>query len=825
MGYIAQKTRPAALTIGGQDYTSSMVDWVATDASANKRGLIVTTGTLTLGQRPGEVDIENYDRDLFKRGTLVTLDITYPDKVVRRHPRGYLYVTSVVYNAESEQLEIQLGCRLALAYLNEDISSIIDLVPIYLDPAQRTIQNCSASFAAAGMYLYQDNQGSLVSGSFFDGDNTSGITAGAWVSILGETALSVSPLNGGDPIPDKIELSYQVPSDVISEDQTGRVETTEEISNYFLSYPAATYDRIDPNESEPDFQNPTIIDDITTGGGTSIPPFSGSSTSGCGNTPSPPSTSGAPLGSAPDPDGDGDGDEETTPVDTAPVACNAGWTTVSAPTFVGVENRSIAVTEYSGPAAQVSFMTQEVYGPAIEVNGQYYADKFAYCTQVHGYACNPNGNCPMEGLETVLQRRTTQQNFYGEANELVKQIDEEYIPVLAAAQPFDWRSGVLEGAPQDFNDTLTADQLFRATVKITEYYQEGNSNIQFSTLYTSIATRGGGIKEGAGSLDALQGIKTTNKRTSTTITTLDIKPDTVNTVTTSTTEMSTDILLGPSTYLTPPSEAGPYVLEEAVPVPLLFTLAGEEEEVGASEEGDSEAEEQPETGPDFSRIDAVVSDYSEYLTRFIKGDLYGLKVAEALRPEIAAGWYPGMPFRYVDQANDTISAMRMDACNWGVTQNESIVVTNGIWNGFSGGTLVFGSNLTGNSRPDMSVREGNANKAIGGDRQAGNPQPPGLAPQVPGIIDDSVGQTFFFEVDIDLTLQAFAETYGDSGIVPIMPSDLTSDIKMTLVVFSSGSVVQAGSTVATTGAGGVPLNYAGSLLTADAVLVVSDLFA
>ena len=151
MGYLVQKTRAATLTVGGQDYTASFISLQVSDISAFKNGLITTNGTLVLGQRPGGTDIEDYDRNLFKRGTLITLDVQEPGGVAYRHPRGYLYVLTLAYNVEAEQLEIQVGCRLSLAYLTDNADQVLPLVPIPLDPAQQTIQNCSASFASAGM--------------------------------------------------------------------------------------------------------------------------------------------------------------------------------------------------------------------------------------------------------------------------------------------------------------------------------------------------------------------------------------------------------------------------------------------------------------------------------------------------------------------------------------------------------------------------------------------------------------------------------------------------------------------------------------------------
>jgi len=781
VGYLVQKTKLSSLSIGGQDYTSSMVSWAATDASAYKRGLITTTGRVVLGQRPGGVDIENYDRDVFKRGTPVILEITDGNGSTYRHPRGLLYVVTVSYDVEQEELEVELGCRLALAYLSDDFSSVLPLVPIYLDEAQRTIQNCSASFASAGMYLYQDNQGDLIEGYFFESDISS-VAMGDWVSVLGVTSLSVSPLSGSDPIPDEIELSYQVPIDALTSDETGKIDILTEVSNYFISYPAATYTRVEA---------PGGFEGIVDGGGTTTPPAGGSSSSTCGNVPSPPTTAPPPI----DP-------ENQTPDGQPPNACNSGWRTEASPTFVGAVKTNTSTTTYNGPGAQVSSIVQETYGPALEVNSQYYADKFAYCTALYGFACNPNGNCPMEGLDQTLQRRVVEEMEFGEANEVVRTVSTEYVPVMTFAQPFDWRSGTIDGFPQDFDDSLDPSTMVRARQIETVYSQANNSNVQTVTTYESIGIRGGGIKTGSGSLDALKGIKTSSRRTSTTITALPVRPDTANTVTTSTDRESTLITLGPKTFVTPPSESGPYTLEEAIPVPVLLTK--EEEESGSQV-------------PDLDAIEEVVTNYSYYLTRFIKGDLYGLRVAEALRPEIASNWRPGMPFAYVDDANAKIIAARMNACSWGVTADESLVVTDAVWTGnITGATVDLGDNLTGNSRPDMTrptPENPNPNPTP--------PQPPADAPSLDGGV---VGRSYYTEVDVSLMLDSNVFFYGENGVVaePLPPQDV--NVNQTLIVFVNGLVVEPGGVLETAGDGSIPLEYAGNLLTEDAVIVINDLF-
>ena len=286
MGYLVQKTRAAQLLIGGTDYASSCISLQVADAGAFNKGLITTSGTLALGQRPGGGDIQDYDRNAFKRGVPVILDMKRPDGSVYRHPRGYLYVMSVSYEAEAERLVVEVGCQLSLAYLTDNADEILPLVPIHLDPAQRTVPNCSASFASAGMVLYQNNSGELVSRKFFGSDSSAGVEPGAWVSILGKSALSVSPLAGSGAIPDEIELAYQIPEDLLADDNLGKVSTTVETSNYFLNYPATVWVR-NPN--------PTPSGVIQLPDRVTQNPGRPGSTGSCGQVLSPPTTGGSTI--------------------------------------------------------------------------------------------------------------------------------------------------------------------------------------------------------------------------------------------------------------------------------------------------------------------------------------------------------------------------------------------------------------------------------------------------------------------------------------------------------------------------------------------------
>jgi len=322
MGYLVNGARASSLTVNGQDYTSALVSWVVSDESAYDNGCIRTAGTLILGSYAGGPLIEDYDRNNFKRGALVTLDMIDPTGFQYRHPRGYLYVTSTSYSVEDETLEVELGCRLSLMSLTEDIDNLVPLVPVKLDIAQTTFSNCSAAFASVGQYVYQDNTGALQTGTFFDGDTYTQTAEGEWVSVLGVTALSVSPLAGSETVPDEIKLAYQVPIGVLDEDNKDKVETVTTESYYFLKYPASIFSRGPLPETggggeggdgggsdtplppppppgtppDPGRPNPGNTDgngnpDLNDVGGTSTgSPAGPGNTSGCGNYPS------APLG-------------------------------------------------------------------------------------------------------------------------------------------------------------------------------------------------------------------------------------------------------------------------------------------------------------------------------------------------------------------------------------------------------------------------------------------------------------------------------------------------------------------------------------------------
>ena len=732
MSYLVNQARLHSLTVNGVDYTAAMVSWTCNDSSANKQGLISTGGTLTLGQVPGGYNVEDYDRDNFKRGMPVVLEVTYPSGTTARHPRGLLYVLATSYSPQENQLTVDIGCRLSLAKLTDSVDALVALSPITLDPTQQTYSNVSAAFASAGQYLYQDNQGNLVSGTYFDGDSTESTAPGDWVSVLGVTALSVQPLAGTSPIPDQIALSYRVPADTIASDESGKVVEDVTESYYYITYPAVVYQRTGNGFNE----SYTGVE--STG-----------QASSCGNTPSQPADNGTP-------------------------SCTEGYETVQTPYILPAKRIETRRTEYSGPGGQVSRVYTQIQGPALEANGQYFSDKFAYCRATWATACQPNGACPFDGEAFITLSYQEQLNYYGEANELVRTVTDTYNTTLSGAQPFNWRSGVVNGAPQSFTD-LSLTDMYRVSSVVTEYYYGDNQNKQETTTYTSVTSRQAGI---TGDIDALAGIKTFQRRTSTTISTNPLIPDLVNNSTTSTVDQSTTLRLYTGRYQEPPAESGPYILEDQIPVPLLFDTQQE--------------------------IDDTVNAYSNYLERFVKGDAFGLQIGEALREQIATNWHPGMPFRYYDAKKGRTMAMRMDATNWGVDGEGSALVTNGIWIGESDGTVTVNRNLVGDSRPDGT--------------------PPAASPGEPTISGENFvdSGSYAFDVDVHMMLQDLV-----TWIEPARSADTSYDAQVyeTLTVWCAGLIVEAGDVASVNPDGSIPLDLNGSLVIADATVVDADVFA
>ena len=764
MSYISNNTRVSRVTIASSDYTSNFIEMTVSDSSANRNGCVQTSGVITLGSVVAEGPSSDYFRNRFKRGDRVNVFITSPGGGETIHPRGLLYVVSTSYDIESEVLSVEVACELSLISLTQDsnpgsLDTLLSLVPIGLDSVQSTYENCCAGIASAGKYVFQSNTGALEVREFWAGDSTSGTASGEWVSVLGVTTNSIAPLSGGSAIPDEINLSYQVPDDGENQDNTGRIDTTETDSYYFLQYPATTYQR---QNSDADPNNPNgTLDNVR--GAVKVSSSSSSGSGSCGNNPSPPTSV---VFNTPEQD----------------QLCNDGYTLVQTPFYMPATRRESNATYYNGPGAQVSRTTSAVYGPRIEANNQYFADNFAFCRQTYATGCNYTGGCTYDGMDRILLSSTETINTYGRANELTRSIQDTYVTRLSAAQPSDWRSGNVNGEIQDFSfEFLTDDSMFRKTRVVNEYYQEGSTNVQITMTYESSTSRGSGL---GGNIDALQGIQTKVIRRSSTIVTLDVQPDIVNSPTTSTEERLSRIPLFTGRYTVPPTASGPYIEEEAMPQPALLNSQSE--------------------------IESLVANYSNYLVRFTKGEAFGLQIGESLREEVLSGYYPGMPFRYYDPQKGVVLAMRMDATVWGVSNLEAAFVTGGLWNGTSNGSVTIPENVLGNSTPDMGAENGGIS----------NPTPPPVVvpPSVDGETSVDSG-TFAWYVDVDISFMAEPFVFTEDGIQAIPPGPQVVPTNWTTTVWVDGLIVETGGLLATDGDGGIPLDYNGSLVTNTGVFV------
>jgi hypothetical protein len=930
MTYIAQKTRVASLSIGSEDYTDAFVSFTVSDSASNRQGFITTTGTLVIGQRPGQNDLTHYRRSRFRRGTEVRLSLIYPGvwglgAVSLRHPRGQLYVISTGWNAEEEQMEIELGCRLALALITEDTSALLPLVEIPLDEAQQTIQNIAAAIQTEGKFLYQDRFGVITKGQFFEGDADDTAASAEWVSVLGTTTLETGSLNLTGAIPDKIEVSWQRREELIDPDAEEEEEENENLeiqdteNEYYIQYPATVYVR-GPNEgtcySDGDGGYvPFGRDPVRIAVGSNLNPISGvgqtldgvqvadgdrvlligqnnkrdngiwiaragfweragggTINSGAwvevlegdvrggryyhlvsdgyphvvgeteqewdrlqGESPTPIECAGGAIvgqsptdSQTPDSGSDAGGGCGNVPsgsngagslvvTNTGGIytptsnACNENWVARSEAQIRMVRSRDLVETYYEGPAGQVSTVISKRYRARVEINSQFYADRFAYCASVYASECNPNGNCFSsegsdseyggDGLRMTLAGETITTNTYApESNELVEQVVEEYRTQFELAQPFDWRAGIQDGVPIAFNsdfDRENMDEMFLYGLTRTTYTKEKNRNVELVENFISNAGTGVGIRDLRDANDP-NAIKTTSRRVSRTVGARADRPDTVNDITTPTIEMEGVIRLfgEDGRYTSPPEEAGPYVVEESIPMPLLYTT------------------EEP-------NLDVAMA-YLEYLKRWTKGDAFGIRIAEPLRYDIASNWRPGMPFRFADDS-DKIMALRMDACTWGVTPEESIVVMNGIWVGTSRGTLAGIENVVGNSQPDMSGTRGR----LYGNGTDGTPTGGQNTPGTINVTNETQVESgsLGWEVDVNLTAIAEPFVYGEVGVIPVLEEFYVSNAFETSTMYVEGAVYAAGSLLAADGSGSVPLEYEGSLVTDTGTVITADVFA
>lgn len=855
MSYLINKSRGANITINGIDYTRNLTQISIADDSVRGSGIIATSGTVILSQPFGETSIEDYAKTKFLRGHLVIIDVVNSDGSITRHPRGHLYIVESSYDPEKNELTAEIGCKLYLASLTDNINNLTQYTGYTLPEGQRDYSTLSSAIEAEARILYQDNYGNLQKINFFGGDLLgAAVEQGEWTSVFGVTTLGVGPLGGTSVVPDRIELTYQVPSDEAGEGLS-RIDTVETTSNYYLVYPATIWERNRPEGGLSGVGGSGTTSELPTD------PTSGNLigrvSDECGSSPISPTT-GPSLPTYEPPQGN----LITSPSGSSVTeTCSEGYTTVPYKATSAVTSIELSTTWYDAPGGQISVRKTEKWGPAVELNSQYYADLYAFCVWSFSSACTPNGGCPLTGLTNVYHGYSQTTYSYGPGGEVLRVVTDTYENTLKGAQSSDWRSGLSSvNGVLEFSSfrELSTNDVYLAKRTITDYEYYENRTIETQTTYTAPTEGENGVGITSGScFDATCGIITTQRSINTTTN----GPDSPNSIPGSgnvnTVTFVIDDVRSPVNYTSPPAETNPVVQQIQLQLPITASLGNPS---------------------------SLASNFLRYQRKLVEGDSAGLRVVEALRDDIVTNWRPGMPFRYCDPRVNKILALRMNATSWAMDADECVVSTDGIFIGESNGSLVLPYNLTGNeTRPRLtqnpiativgellddqltvtsvesgSIQVGSILTATGipegvyvtgflsGNGGTGTYTTNGeeglsfsgeisifsTAPQesaVPTVEDETglIGGSFSEVVKVNLYLSCLFSTGGGDngyGIINNLGSEYFNGWQ-TWVCYVNGGLYAPGSLMATSPTGGVPLSNGNVLMTSSAVAVDPDLFA
>ena len=436
MSYVVNETRMSRVTVDGVDVTDAVTSLTLSDSSGIKQGLIATDGELILNYRNGATPLEDYKRNLYQRGTPVTVHVTFPSGNEVRHPRGTLFILDTLFDPQAETIKLNVGCKMALNALLEDVEDLIDLVELYMPSTRRTYSGISAALATMGEIAWYDGQGVLRVERLWSGESQTGSPPAAYVSVFGVTALEVAPLNASPSYEVKgkasntgIKYPYQDPDNIVLEyeygaclydadgsesaciedpDDDGSTPATEEVAEaesvYFAQYPAIFYERVPPGE-EDDLDEAGDPDDEE------------------GNTEGNESQCvDEPLESENPASGDTGGGE-----DNGQTTCMDNYQTARTPLLVGVRSKSTTTTSYLGPGNARNHVVTETYGPAMEANGQYIGDNYQLCRQSWANRCNPNGYCSTDlGTQMVQLGRDETRVEFNEDGSVLREIKDSY---------------------------------------------------------------------------------------------------------------------------------------------------------------------------------------------------------------------------------------------------------------------------------------------------------------------------------------------------------------------------------------------------------------
>lgn len=663
MSWIVNKSKQVTLTINGVDYSDNLLSIELSDESVVNNGIVATNGTISLGYVPGGSSIEDYSKTFFHRGASVLIQINDESAATITHPRGWLYVVDSSYDINANKLTVDVGCKLYLASLSDDISALTGYTDLTLPEDKQTYSDLSSALQSESAFIWQRNDGTIVKSDFFDGDSLGFTKApGEWVSILGSTAISAETLSQGSIPPDVLEVSYQyeIPANSPDLDPGANFDQTVTTSDYVIPVPFKIYRRKSP--TTPLSQQSGI------GSISQIPSTlsGGRDSETCGQSPSQPA-----------PENEQGAFEQ----------CQEEYTTVETTEILKVTSREVQKTYYDGPGRQVATVITEKYGPAFELNSSYFNDMISYCQWGFGSRCNPGGGCfssmSFYGRRRVLQSKTVEKNSYGPGGILVQKVVENFENEFSCLEQDDWRQRTLTLSTGVATERFTpmhsiATRMYQESRTVTTYQYFDSHTVEVTETWVSNCGKSNTFYEAFGGdssyyvtriTDAYPfGRKSKTKRIQSNKTPSREEQKSTSDVRITSEGVVSDVR-AISAYVEPPEESGAIVMQSSIPTVLSENAA------------------------------EYANKYLLYLRRYLEGDSTGVRVVEALRDDIITNWRPSMPFRFVDIRNNKILALRMNACSWGLSQTEAIVSTDGIFIGISNGQLAIPSNLVGNENP------------------------------------------------------------------------------------------------------------------------------
>lgn len=614
MSWLANQTAKPILTIDGTDYTDNLVTITLADQSCVNNALIICSGSIILQSIGGAgADIEDYAKRRFKRGDVVLIDLEIRG-VVQRHPRGRLRVIDSTWDPEGRRADINVGCDLLLNQLSDNIDNLRAQTTFTL-PSTAGFQDINAAILSEGYFIWQDRYGAIRKQYYYEGDGLgSAKEPAAWVSVRDYTCLAASPLGQGLVVPDTIKVTYQWA--IEQPDDT----PTDGVGN--------RYDE-DTTESTYWLEHPANIKKKQTV----------CSTDEAGNR-----------------------------------TCRE--------VLVNDAKRQFSVTKiqanrrsYGGPGASTSSEVSFTTGPAVELNGSYYAERYAW--EASRVPAQQWGSISLKGLDNVQQSRTETTYEYGPGGEVIKTVMKSWRSMVAAMTPGDWRSTLGESAGYEpENPPASADRGFLTNPPLTEQFLEqqvtttweyfDDKTIELAiTLKSAAQCNGVGIYPPTGprvlqNIDATNnGVETRVKRTSMGgLTAPDQPPRNPNTPNLQT-QSAVYEDIGDKWDVGP---AGPVIYSTTMPYTDM-----EDSEAGAR---------------------SKAARYARITRALIEGDAQGVRVAEVMREELF-DYRPGMSFSFYDAQYEKLIKLRMNATGWTITPEGALMATDGLFIGTSNGVVSY----------------------------------------------------------------------------------------------------------------------------------------